>query len=255
MNCSEARKILYPKPENCVVTTDTPKAMQHVDECASCQGYFDAQSQWSALLKQKLGSDPAPDPLRERVTRVIVRHQAGQSRNLMTRRRAALAAAVLASAAVPAIWLTYKNHSAGIFQEACLDHGKYLNAESQIPSSNPMVIESWFQNKTDYAVRVPSFESADLLGARLCFLKQRKAALVFYRNRGRTVSLFQMDASGINLRSLEHEVIDGHSIWRGSFAGYSLAAFEDRNVVNVLVSDLKESELLEMASAAQSQGY
>src|SRR5262249_54711587 len=149
---------------------------------------------------------------------------------------------------VPAAWLAYRNRSAGIFREACLDHGKYLNAESEIPSSNPAVIESWFRSKTDYAVRVPPFESAELVGARLCFLKQRKAALVFYRKPGRTVSLFQFDASGINLRSLDHEVIDGRSIWRGSFSGYSLAAFEDRNVVYVLVSDLRESELLEMAS-------
>src|SRR5215831_13754780 len=84
---------------------------------------------------------------------------------------------------------------------------------------------------------------------RLCALKQHKAALVFYRKRGRTVSLFQKNASGINLYSLDHEVIDGRSIWRGSFDGYNLAAFEDRNVVYVLVSDLRESELLEMASA------
>jgi anti-sigma factor RsiW len=186
---------------------------------------------------------------------MIERHQAGKSGNLVTRRSAALTAAGLALAAVPAMWLAYRNHSVAIFREACLDHGKYLNTESEIPSSNPMVIESWFRRKTDYAVRVPSFESAELVGARLCFLKQHKAALVFYRKRGRTVSLFQLDASGISLRSLDHEVIDGRSISRGSFGGYSLAAFEDRNVAYVLVSDLRESELLEMASAAQSQDY
>ena len=255
MNCAEARRVLYPAPDKCLVTTDTPRAMQHVDECVSCQSYFDAQSKWSALLKQKIGNDHAPDPLRERVARMIERHEMAGSGNLMTRRRAAFVAAGLALTAAPAAWLVYKNRSAGIFREACLDHGKYLNAESQIPSSNPTVIESWFRSQTDYAVRIPSFESAELLGARLCFLKQRKAALVFYRKRGRTVSLFQMDASGINLRSLNHEVIDGHSIWRGSFVGYGLAAFEDRSVVYVLVSDLRESELLEMASAAQSQGF
>ena len=228
--------------------------MQHVDQCGSCQTYFEAQSHFSALLKQKLESDPAPDPLRERVARMIERQQAADSGKPITR-RAALVAAGLALTTVPAAWLVYRNHSVGIFREACLDHEKYLDAESQIPSSNPTVIESWFRSKTEYAVRVPLFETADLLGGRLCFLKQRKAALVFYRKRGRTVSLFQMDASGINLRSLDHEVIDGRSIWRGSFAGYNVAAFEDHNVVYVLVSDLRESELLEMASTAQSKGY
>ncbi len=45
----------------------------------------------------------------------------------------------------------------------------------------------------------------------------------------------------INLRSLDQEAIDERSIWCGSFGGYNLAAFEDCNVVYLLVSDLRES--------------
>ena len=160
MNCSEVRRILYPGPDKCVVTTDTPRAIQHVDDCVSCQSHFEAQLRWSALLKQRLGSDPAPDPLRDRVGRMIQRKQLADSGSPITR-RAALVAAGLALAAIPAAWLAYNSHSSGIFREACLSHAKYANAESQIPSSNPTVIESWFQSKTEYDVRVPLFETAD----------------------------------------------------------------------------------------------
>ena len=41
--------------------------------------------------------------------------------------------------------------------------------------------------------------------------------------------------------------------WTGlrAFSGYSLVAFENRGVVNVLVSDLREDELLPLALAAR----
>ncbi|MBI3698529.1 MAG: hypothetical protein HY238_27270 [Acidobacteria bacterium] len=61
----------------------------------------------------------------------------------------------------------------------------------------------------------------------------------------------------MNLAALDRWEVDGAPIWRASMKGYSLAAFEQRGVVYALVSDLRESELLELASAAQvkARGY
>jgi hypothetical protein len=97
---------------------------------------------------------------------------------------------------------------------------------------------------------VPQYEGAELLGSRLCFLKKHKAALVFYRKDGHPVSLFQMSAHGVNLSALDRSVIDGVPVWHKSVNGFSIVAFERRGVVWALVSDLHESELLELASAA-----
>ncbi len=138
-----------------------------------------------------------------------------------------------------------------LVNEICADHAKYLDAQSQLPSSDPAAIESWFRGKAEFRVHVPALENTDLLGSRLCFLKQHKAALIFYRRDGRPVSLFEFSTAGVSLSALDRTVIDGSPIWHKSFNGYSLVAFENRGVITVLVSDLKEAELLPLALAAR----
>jgi hypothetical protein len=252
MNCSQARKILYPAPAKSAATIETARAMEHVRECAQCRRYFESQTEWSRLLKEKVGTEPAPASLQERVSNLIEKNRASRSPGRgQAQRRRAIVATLIAAVALAAAWLIYRLPSQRLFQTIVEDHARYLNADSQVRSPDPAAIESWFRNKTDFGVRVPALESAELMGARLCFLKQRKAALVFYRKRGRTVSLFQFDSSGVSLLALDQAVIDGVPIWRTSFHGYSLAAFRHRGVIYVLVSDLRESELLELASAAE----
>jgi hypothetical protein len=150
-----------------------------------------------------------------------------------------------------AAWWAHDRSSQRFFGEVFEDHARYLDAQSQLPSSDPAVIESWFRDRAEVDVRVPKLESADLLGSRLCFLKQHRAALIFYRMQGRPVSLFQLSASGVSLSALNRSVIDGRPIWHKSSNGFSLVAYESRGVITVLVSDLQEGELLPLALAAR----
>ena len=258
MNCADVRKLLYPLPGKCALTIETGRAMEHLRECAACRDYFAAQSEWVRLLREKVGTEPALEPLRERIATQIERQRAARFPGRpWVRRWGKIVAVALIVVALPAGWVAYRFPSQQFFQALCEDHVRYLDAESQVRSSDPAALEAWFREKVDFGVRVPTFDSAELRGARLCFLRQRKAALVFYRKRGKAVSLFQFNAGGISLRALDRAEIDGVPLWRMSYKGDSLAAFEYRGVIYALVSVLPESELLEWASAAQvkSRGY
>ena len=253
MNCSAARNTVYPSPERCALSVETAKALDHVRECPECRRYFETQAEWSRLLRAKAGTEPAPDRLRERIAREIESRQRIQGPG----RRRRIVAAALVLACLPALWLARRIPSQLFFLALCEDHTKYMNADSQLRSSNRAEIESWFRDKTEFGVRVPPLETAEILGSRLCFLRGKKAALVFYRQQGRPVSFFQINRRDVSLAALERWEVDGAELWRGSFKGYSVAAFEQRGIVYVLVSDLRESELLQLASAARvkAQGY
>ncbi len=258
MNCLEVRKHLYPQPSQCVLTVETAHSMEHLRRCEACQRYFADQAQWSRWLKEKIGTDSAPASLVGSISRQVEQTQEALRRSTVHWSfMLKVAAAVLLLALVLVGWAFYRVSSQKMFQALCEDHTHYLDANSQIPSSSPNVLESWFREKTDFGVRIPKLDSADLVGGRLCVLRQRKAALVFYRKEGRVISLFQFNARGITLSALEQAEIDGILLWRASFQGYSLAAFENRGVIYAMVSDLRESTLLELASAAQvqSRGY
>lgn len=257
MNCSETRCLLYPSPDKCALTLETSKALEHLHGCVECQEHFTAQVEWSRIFKEKVGNEEVPEQLQTRIMKLIDRRPNSKPvRRLSQARRWMLLTAPLVFCLVGA-WLSYWWPSRQLFRTVFEDHARYQEAQSQVSSSSAEELESWFRDKTDFGVRVPTLDSAQLVGGRLCFLKGRKAALVFYRKEGRTVSLFQLNGRGISLAALKQAELDGSALGRMSFKGYSLAAFEQRGVVYVVVSDLRESELLNLASSMQmkSRGY
>jgi anti-sigma factor RsiW len=254
VNCSRTRQILYPRPDRAETTIESAAALTHLRECADCRWYFEQQAALSHALKEKLGLEVAPAVLRERVTAQIEKHRAASPPRRFYRKRLLNAAvAVLLLVAAPLVLWLHRLPSEQFFEEVCADHAKYLRAESQLRSSDPSTIESWFHDKTEFGVEAPRYENTKLLGSRLCFLKRHKAALLFYRKSGHPVSLFQMDAGGVNLSALSRSVIDGVPVWHKSLNGFSLVALKRRGVLWVLVSDLNESDLLPLALAAWHQ--
>src|SRR5262249_48659757 len=195
----------------------------------------------SKSLRAKSGTEPAPEALRERMARLVEEHDSAGLPSRKRRQNLVAAAAVIAvTVGLGAIWVASRMPSQELFQEMCLDHAKYLDAQSQLSSSDPTPIEPWFRDKAEFRVQVPVLGRTQLLGSRLCFLKQRKAALIFYRKDGRAVSLFQLSGTGVSLAPLDRTLIDGSPIWHKSFNGYSVIAFENRGVITALVSDLRE---------------
>src|SRR5712691_7908645 len=133
MNCSQARNILFPSPEKALVTIETPGAMDHLSECEACQAFFEQQREWSRNLRAKVGAEPAPDALRERMAQLVEKHRAAGLPLLKTRRQVVtIAAAVVVIVTLGVPWLASRMPSQGLFQEICQDHAKYLDAQSQL---------------------------------------------------------------------------------------------------------------------------
>lgn len=253
MTCREARLALYPTFDAAATTVERIAALQHVGQCAECQGYFQKQAEFGTHLRSALPHKPASEALRQRLGAVIEQRRQRSSHTPFWRRPGLIcsAAALILLAAVSS-WFLARTISRSFFDEMCADHARYLEAQSQIRTERPSLIETWFQEKTRFRVHVPQSPATQLLGARLCFLKKRKAALIFFRKNGHPVSLFELDASEVSLLALHRSVIDAKDVWHDSMDGYSLVAIRKRGVVSVLVSDLGESDLLSLASEIRS---
>src|SRR5437667_11173143 len=122
MNCSQARNILFPSPEKALATIETPGAMDHLRKCEACQAFIEQEREWSWNLRAKVGAEPAPDALRERMARLVEKHRAAALPLLKTRRQVVMvAAAVVVTVALGARWLATRMPSQGLFQEMCAD--------------------------------------------------------------------------------------------------------------------------------------
>jgi hypothetical protein len=76
MNCSQVRHTLFPTPEKALVTTETPGAMGHLRDCQVCQAFFEQQRELSTSIRSKVGTEPAPEALRERMAHLVETHRA-----------------------------------------------------------------------------------------------------------------------------------------------------------------------------------
>ncbi len=76
MNCSHARNTLFPTPEKALVTIETLGAMDHLRDCEACEAFFEQQREFSKSLRAKVGIDPAPEALRERMARLVEKQRA-----------------------------------------------------------------------------------------------------------------------------------------------------------------------------------
>src|SRR5215469_2478820 len=150
MNCSQARDILFPTPEKALVTIETPRAMDHLRVCKACQAFFEQQEEFSNNLRAKAATEPAPDALRERVAQFIEEHRSPAPS--LSRRFLPAAGAVVLLLGLGAIWFATRMPTQELFREMCLDHAKYLDAQSQLPSSDPAAIEAWFRDKAEFRV-------------------------------------------------------------------------------------------------------
>ncbi len=254
MTCRQARTALYPVPALAAVRIDMADASRHVAACEECQLYFKNQARFVADLRTTCQSIPASDALRQRVNDEIGRYWRapadGKFHSL--RARMLIASVGLALASGFFAWFLPRSPSRDFFNELCADHSKYLDAQSQIRTDHPETIQHWFLDKAGFRVNVPRSPETQLLGARLCFLKEHRAALIFFRKEGHPISLFELSSSEVSLRPLKHSVIDAMEVWHDSINGYSLVAIQNQGVVSILVSDLRESDLLGLASAVRS---
>ena len=252
MRCEEVREMVYPTPEKCEFTTQTDRALDHIRNCEACREHYRAQEEWSRSLRAKAGSEPAPDALRTLVGRMVAEAATVSAGKLGTRRQWAMAALAGCIVLAAVVWAGSYAGSRLFFQSVLEDHARYTASQPEITASEPREIESWFHGQAGFGVRIPAIDNARLLGGRLCDLRGRRAALVFYRRSERPVSMFLLNDRGISMAALDRWKIDGEPLWKTAWQGYSLAAFRERGLLYVVVSDLREAELVALAASIRT---
>ena len=252
MDCHSARRILRQAEGPDEPSADLITAQQHWRHCGDCQEWERAEREWRAAIRQKLPPIGAPPELKERLFDTLAQARVGADLRRQRRRwsAAVIALAILGSSAA-VLWLRREPARDGLLVDALTeDHLLYAarSAPSEFPSQEPEALASWFAGRVDFAVSVPAFPGATLLGGRLCTLVDRRVALSFYQRDGRRVSLFQMPAGGLPTGSLRRMTAGGKEFRCGHRKGVSVLAWTQRDVLFALVSDLPEADLVRLAS-------
>jgi anti-sigma factor RsiW len=109
-----------------------------------------------------------------------------------------------------------------------------------VKSGNGHVVRPWFNDKVDFAPRVPDFEPDDftLLGGRLDYLDERPVAALVYQRRQHIINLFVWPDTGAQAGQVVRQ-------------GYNLLNWSQGGMTFWAVSDLNFAELEDLARQVQ----
>jgi hypothetical protein len=142
-----------------------------------------------------------------------------------------------------------------------LDDGIAIHARTlplDYTASDAGSVQRWLQGRLDFGVQLPRFAPQKgpppaLQGVRLSTLHSRPAAVISYlvpAVEGRRVSLVIMDDPDPQMAGAVRQ-LQGRKVWLTQARGFNVASWRSHEIVYSLISDLDESDVLELVRAAE----
>jgi anti-sigma factor RsiW len=167
---------------------------------------------------------------------------------------------LLAAAVGAAVWFLAGGMSHPIFTSGhgLVDDGIALHRRGlplDYTASDVGSVQQWLQPRLDFAARVPRFRQGPALqGVRLSQLHSRSAAALSYAapqaGSGRVTLLIVDDPDEGNPPGSVRRLA-GREVWLSQSRGYNVVSWRTNEIVYSLISDLDESDVLQLVQAVE----
>ena len=253
--CQDIRERLTLYLDNELQEDERLRVEAHVQSCASCKAFVEKEL---AFLNAIRGSGPlhaAPAELKTKVDAVV----SGSKPTLKPARLkwiVPIAAVLLILITPVVVWRVMRQaNRAGnggpspFALRAVESHLRHMRGQLplEVESSSPQEISTWFANKVNFNVKLPSYQESSgqekvytLEGARLVSYQNDYAAYVAYRMKERPISLVITSDSVARPSGGEQIASRGLKFHYNSIDGFKVITWSDRGITYALVSDLDE---------------
>ncbi len=253
--CEDIRERLTLYLDNELQEDERVAIEAHVQSCASCKAFVEKEL---AFLNAIRGTGPlhtAPPELKTKVGAVVNGSKllgGGPSR---LRWLAPIAAVLLLLLIPVVVWRVRQANRSGnsgpspFALMAVESHLRHMRGQLplEIESNSPQEISTWFANKVNFNVKLPSYQESSgqdkvytLEGARLVGYENDYAAYVSYRMKERPISLVITSDSVARPAGGEQIASRGLKFHYNSIDGFKVITWSDRGLTYALVSDLDE---------------
>ncbi|HEY3358919.1 MAG TPA: zf-HC2 domain-containing protein [Polyangia bacterium] len=248
MLCAEVDKFIPAYVDGEFAEEDRVEFERHLAECARCREVARFEARFKASLRAHLRRPALPLGLRERITAQIEAAPVPGSRLRRFFYRSVLVAA--AAPVLVALLFTGQAQTLPVVQESIHRHQRNLPLDVVGPDRQR--VSTWFRDKVDFPVRPPGLRlvGADLLGGRVTNVRERQAALLQYNVRGRKVSVLVFEPGDLSLEAPRVRRIGNRTIYFDHQGLTNVAVFRDGPVGYAVTSDLPETEMVQVVSAA-----
>jgi mycothiol system anti-sigma-R factor len=251
MNCHEMLALLHPYVDGELDLVRSLELDHHLEQCPACAEALRKEQGLRDALRNPSLYHRAPADLRDQLRSAIRRGRGGR-RPLSG--AAGRVLAVAASLAVVALlsWAVVRVRSLPsaedrVAQEVVSSHVRSLMASHllDVASTNQHTVKPWFAGRLDFAPAVENLADKDysLVGGRLDYIDNHKAAALVYNRRNHVINLFIWPATGAADEAPRVVTLQGYHVVHWTRAGLTYWA----------VSDLNERELQQFARLIDHQ--
>lgn len=107
------------------------------------------------------------------------------------------------------------------------------------------MLEGWFAERVDFAVRMPRLRDTTLLGGHLCIIAGKRTVSLMLSKGDIPISLYIIDRNIMDLSSLKQVAGRGsRHFYKGDGKGCNLILWEERGLIYGVVSDMTEKDLI-----------
>lgn len=245
MDCSTAKSRLFPYVDGEVTPEIRGEIDAHLARCGACRRLLDLEVAFQEAYVDRFRPDPAPEPVRERVTALLRElchgRSAARGRRRLSRSVLGVGAGLLVAVGLGAgmglqSYLGARTTLAELADAAVEQHQKLVRdlLPPDIKDVSPKVAEEWFKKRLAFNVSLPDLktERLHLLGGRISHLREVEVAALEYRLDGNNVSLFIIPEDAyrqLRLNDKPRFKVVSHRgydvvIWRSQGAGYTIVS-------------------------------
>ncbi|MCI0603691.1 hypothetical protein L0156_11840 [bacterium] len=257
MTCLTARKTLIQLEAGIVSQRDAIAAKEHCRLCLECRQILEQEEDFRRILHDRIREKPAPNSLREMILSVLAadrKHaeKASTEKRLHERKSLILAVTgVLAIVALSAGYFLLSQKKAAsyapIVETLVQEHvsSKLKEHPFDLQTADVGLLERWFAERVDFAVRLPRLKDTILVGGQLCIIAGKRTVSLSLKKESIPISLYIMDSDIMDLSSLQEASHQGGKhFYKGDGKGCNLILWEERGLIYGLVSDMDEKDLI-----------
>lgn len=255
MDCRRIKEYIYPFLDGELDNQTNLLVEEHLSSCLLCRLELEQEKKINSLIKNNIPKDKASYELKETIFNKL---ENLEEKNVIPSAPPFLKPVFVIMITVFLTTILFSSFLVNIhkpfpvFSESVKEHIRFLQGHLSINITTPKPEEAlnWLQTKLDFKAMVPDLSSygVNLLGARICNLKDKKAAYIIYKKNEHILSVFMFDAKDLKFPKAKKLAVNNKIFYLDKEKGYNSALWIDEGIACVFVSSLGEAELLHLAS-------
>lgn len=266
LSCEQCRKYLAFFLDQALDVRESLDVQEHLQGCPDCADLAAAERTLRAVVRQQAATTPLPEAAKRQLIRRAMQQRGPRWQRLATLREAvqwrdvglgaALAAAVLLVFLSPLRDLLNGSHAARKFvHETAMAYHTYLdqNVPMEVKTSDDGQLVRWANDVIGYPLQVPCISdgTTQLLGGRLCRLRDRKGLAVRYKHAGADLVVFAFRDAALSLPARRMTPTKAGRFYVQHAAGRPVILWQRAGVTYSMVGDIDRQALLRVAGSVR----